>query len=627
MLDPNLFQLMTEQVKDYAVFLLDPAGCILSWNLGAQKIKGYAPEEIIGQHFSVFYPSEEIKREWPAYELDRAMADGRFEDEGFRVRKDGSRFWANVVITALRSPAGELLGYSKITRDLTDRRQHEESLRQSEERFRLLVEGVLDYAIYMLDPEGHVSSWNSGAERITGYPRTEILGRHFSTFYPPEDLVAGNPDKELLMARHHGRAEDEGWRVRKDGQRFWARVVVTPLHDASGRLRGYAKVTQDLSQQRQLEELAVTTKNLNNFIALLSHEIRNPIAPIRTAVTVMENFTPDDPAQIKMRQIIDRQSARLARMADDLLDINRITRGKLAIQQSLVDIGQLIEQSVETSTSWIESKQHRLRVELPKEALTVRGDMQRLIQVVTNLLNNAARYTAPGGDISVGAWREGEFVILSVRDTGRGIRLEHLESIFKMFVQGRAPLLERADEGLGIGLALSRSIVALHGGTIVAFSEGEGKGSEFIVQIPVAAQLADGAAAARAKHAPGATAQPRKVLIVDDYVDTTATLEMLVQVMGHTTRISHNGTEAVKIFDEFEPDIVLLDIGLPGMNGYDVARCLRERRPTGFRLVAISGWGHPEDRQRSADAGFERHLVKPVNVAELRTLLEAETLG
>ncbi len=624
MVDANLFQLMTEQVKDYAVFLLDPEGRILSWNIGAQKIKGYAPEEIIGKHFSIFYPPEAVHRGWPEHELQMARTEGRFEDEGFRVRKDGSRFFANVIITALRDKDGKLLAFSKITRDLSERRQQMEALRQSEERFRLLVEGVLDYAIYMLDPEGIVTSWNSGAERITGYKRQEILGKHVANFYCPEDITAGKPWQALAWAKKHGRAEDEGWRLRKDGERFFARAVVNPLYDAAGHLYGYAEVTQDLSQRRHLQELEATARKLNEFIALLTHEIRNPLAPIQTALLLMDSTEPDDPEQEKMRRIIERQIARLTRIAEDMVDVIHITRGELSIRKSSVDIGELVELSIEASAPWIERGKHRLTVELPPEKLKISGDIHRLIQVFTNLLNNAARYTPPGGQITVRGFRAERFAVLSIRDTGRGIPKEFLQTIFQMFVRGRTPL-ERAGEGLGVGLALARNIVELHDGTIEAKSEGEGQGSEFIVRLPLASSTT--ATAEDAPQVPEAQNSPDsrrawRVLIVDDNTDAADMLDKLLKRLGHKTQVAHDGISALATFDEFIPDIVLLDIGLPGISGYEVARRMRTRRSDGFRIVAVTGWGQAEDQKKSAEVGIDLHLVKPVDVAQLKAFLE-----
>src|SRR5690606_11388231 len=248
------YRLMVESVRDYAIFMLDPRGIVMSWNEGAAAITGYTPDEIIGSHFSRFYPKEAIERGWPAHELSRAAADGRIEDESWCVRKDGSLFWANVVITALRDERGELIGYSKVTRDLTERRQYEESLRQSEERFRMIVEDVADYAIFMLDAEGFVTTWNTGARQITGYEPEEILGSHLSRFYPPDAIQRAWPEHELRIARMEGRFEDEGWRIRKDGSRFWANVVITAMRAPDGTLLGFSKITRDLTDERRAEQ-------------------------------------------------------------------------------------------------------------------------------------------------------------------------------------------------------------------------------------------------------------------------------------------------------------------------------------------------------------------------------------
>jgi PAS domain S-box-containing protein len=289
--DPALdqrLQLLIESVTDYGIFMLDPEGHIMSWNSGAQKLKGWRREEILGQHFSIFYPPEAIASGWPDEELRLAKARGRFEDEGWRLRKDGTRFWANVVITALFGPMGELTGFAKVTRDLTERRRHEEELRISEERVRLLVDSVRDYAIFMLDPQGVVQSWNSGAKAIKGYDADEIVGRHFRVFFPPEQQAAGKPEQVLEAARRQGRVENEGWRVRKDGTLFWANVVVTAVYGPDGDLRGFAKVTRDMSERRRLEELEHSSRRMNEFLAMLAHELRNPLAPIRNAVTNMQ---------------------------------------------------------------------------------------------------------------------------------------------------------------------------------------------------------------------------------------------------------------------------------------------------------------------------------------------------
>jgi len=599
--------------------VLHPDGRVMTWNLGAKLIKGYEPEEIIGRHFSVFYPREAADSGWPEQELEFAESRGRFEDEGWRVRKDGSRFWANVVITALRDGSGKLLGFSKFTHDLSDRKRHEEELRQSEERFRLLVDGVVDYAVFLLDPEGIVASWNPGAERIKGYKREEILGKHFSRFYTPEDIAAHKPSEELATARRIGRAEDEGWRVKKNGERFWARVVVTALYDSEGKLRGFAKVTQDLSERRHIQSLEVAAKNVNEFIAVLAHELRNPLAPIRAAVEVMAKLPAGDPAHEAMRQTIDRQSAQLGRIVDDMIDIARISRGVFGIERVEVDMNEVVRRAVETAAPGIEAGQHILEINLPSEALPIRGDTYRLTQILANVLNNAARYTPAGGRITVTARAEEGYAVLRVRDNGRGIEATFLPRIFDMFVQGRESL-QRVEGGLGIGLALSRKLAEIHGGSLEAHSEGVNKGSEFTLRIPrlvIPPLLAD-----ERGHAAPPTAVlqsiPQRVLIVDDNVDVAATMNLLLKSLGHETCVVHDGVAALKMAVEFHPDVVLLDVGLPGLDGYEVARRLNALKPKrAFRIIGVTGWGQEADRMKTREAGFDLHLLKPVNIDEL----------
>ena len=618
MIDPLLYQRMIEQARDYALFIIDPSGRIMSWNLGAERLKGYAPEEIIGRHFSIFYTREALEGGWPAHELQVATVEGRFEDEGWRVRKDGSRFWANVVISALRDDDGKLLGFSKIVRDLTDRRLYEDALRQSEQRFRLLIDAVQDYAIFMLDPEGVVVSWNSGAQRMKGYSRGEIIGKHFSHFFTEEDIARGKPWEELATARRTGRAEDEGWRVKKNGERFWARVVLTAVHDDEGHLRGFAKVTQDLTERRHAQDLEKAANNVNEFIAMLAHELRNPLAPIKMAVEVMAKAPNDAQTCEAMRQTIDRQSAQLARIVDDMIDIARITRGSLVIEHAPVELGEIVRRAVETAAPALAAARHTLEVAAPAEGVVVHGDRDRLAQLVANLLNNAARYTPAGGRIWVRASREGGHALLSVRDTGRGIEPQIIERIFDMFVQGRTAL-ERVGGGLGIGLALARRIAELHGGTLEAHSEGANRGAEFVLRVP----LSQAPALREAPRAELKSAVPRRVLVVDDNLDAATTLQMLLRSLGHETRVAHDGMGALDIARQFRPEVILLDIGMPGLDGYEVARRLRAMNDgQTFRIVAITGWGQETDRRRSQEAGFDLHLVKPVDPGVLASVLE-----
>jgi PAS domain S-box-containing protein len=925
-------------VRDYAVFLLDPQGHVVTWNAGAERIKGYAAEEIVGQHFSRFYPQEAVERGWPAEELRRAAAEGRFEDEGWRVRKDGTRFWANVVITALRGDSGEVRGFLKITRDLTERKQAEEALRQSEERFRLMVEGVQDYAIFLLDPHGRVASWNAGAERIKGYRAEEIIGQHFSRFYPQEAIDRGWPAHELRVARQVGRFEDEGWRVRKDGSQFWANVVITALYDGAGNFRGFSKVTRDLTERKRAEEnarrlveettarrvaeegarlireqrerlrvtlasigdavlstdadgritylnpvaerlvgwtaeeaagrplsdvfrvvneqtrqpvenplvraltervvvglanqtvliardgserpiddsaapirdaggrvvggvlvfrdisdrrraeqqrnarLAVThalseaatvedgaggvlravCENLgwdvglfwavkeqaetlacrqswhrpgvpveeferasrgrtfakgeglpgrvwatgkpawvldiahdtnfprlapavshglhsafacpvivgeqtlgviefftrrirepdagllemmntvagqvgqflerrraeealreadrrkDEFLATLAHELRNPLAPMRNALQVIQMAGNDAAAVGQAREMMERQMRHLVRLVDDLLDLSRVTRGKLELRKQRVDLAAVVRTAVETSRPLIEAAGHHLTITLPPQPVFLDGDPVRLAQVFSNLLNNAAKYTERGGHIWLTAGRQGGDAVVSVRDSGLGIPREMLGKVFELFTQVDRTL-EKAQGGLGIGLTLVRRLAEMHGGSVEAKSEGYGHGSEFTVRLPAMLTAPAPDEGAGEEITPPSR---RRILVVDDNRDSAISLGMVLQLMGNEVRTAHDGLEAVRAAEVFRPDVLLLDIGLPKLNGYEAARRIRGQPwGGGIVLIAVTGWGQEEDRRRSKEAGFNYHLVKPLEPAALEQLL------
>jgi len=483
-IDANTFRVLVESIPEYAIFMLDPQGRVCTWNRGAERIKGYAADEIIGRHFSAFYPADRIAEGWPEHELRVATAVGHFEDEGWRLRRDGSRFWANVVITRLDNPDGSLRGFAKITRDLTVRRNNEERLRVSEERFRLLVDSVRDYAIFMLDPQGRIASWNLGAQLTTGYTAEAVIGRHFSIFYPQEQRDARWPDRELDLALRNGRLEDEGWRLREDGSRYWAEVVITPIHDETGRHAGFAKVTRDLTNLRRVRTLEDEGRRLTTFIAMLGHELRNPIAPIANAVAILQMEEPESELVRKCRDIIARQVGQLRRLVDDLLDMGRITTGKIHLAKEILLLQDVITTAAEMVDPLVRERGHELRVESCETPLWVCGDRARLVQVLGNLLNNAAKFTPPGGRIEMRVQQAGDRAELSVRDNGQGIDPQRLPDIFNLFVQV-GPEEARAG-GLGLGLSLVQQLVSLHGGDISAFSVGQpGKGAEFVVRLPL----------------------------------------------------------------------------------------------------------------------------------------------
>lgn len=623
--DADRYRMLVEAVSDYSIVLLDTHGIVCSWNKGALQVKGYAADEIIGQYFSCFYPKESIELGWPEHELMVARVEGRFEDEGWRVRKDGSRFWASVTLTALYDDEGHVWGFSQITQDLTERRLYEETLRQSEERFRLLVEGVKDCAIFLLNPRGVISSWNAGAENITGYTAAEIIGKHFSTFYPQESVASKWPEHELEVATADGSFEDEGWRVRKDGTRYWANVLITALHDSEGRLYGFAKVTRDLTQRKRIEALELAEQRMNEFLAMLSHELRNPLAPLRSALSVMNMAPADDPVQAQSRQVIERQVSLMSRLVDDLMDVSRVTAGTIKLQREPVDLIEVIEQAIEVSLPLIEKRAHTLVRNLPAAPVVVEGDRVRLMQVFSNLLNNAAQYTPAAGRIVVALDVVDGAARVRVEDSGEGIDDAMLKDVFSLFVQGERSL-DRSEGGLGIGLTLARRLVEMQGGVISATSEGAGKGSEFTVELPVLNAIqAEAGGAVKQVTRSEATAATRKglsVLLVEDMPDVAEGMEMILKMWGHAVTLATTGLDALDVVQALRPDVVLLDIGLPGMDGYEVARQIRripEVRET--HLIALTGYGQPKDKEAAFAAGFDHHLVKGESLDGLERLL------
>jgi PAS domain S-box-containing protein len=497
----GLHRLLVDSVRDYAIFALDPQGRILSWNAGAERLKGYTPDEIIGRHFSIFYPPGDIVADKPGRELRDAVHDGRVEDEGWRIRKDGTRFWANVVITAVRDETGILVGFAKVTRDLTDRRRAEEALRASEERFRLLVQGVRDYAIFLLDPEGRVASWNEGAQRIKGYRAEEIIGRHFSAFYPAEDVAAGKTARELEIATREGKYEEEGWRVRKDGTLFWANVLITALRGTDGALVGFTKVTRDLTERRAAQERAVAdarrvaeVESANRakaeFLTAMSHELRTPINAAMGYAELIEVGVggPVTEQQLEYLARIRGSHAHLLGIITDLLNYSRIEAGQVTYDLAPVPTHEVVEAVLPMVAPQAMAKDLAVEHGPCPQGLVARADRARAEQVVLNLLSNAVKFTPAGGRITVGCGAAGAAgaadarVAITVSDTGPGIPLQQQSAIFEPFVQlGRS--LTSGHEGTGLGLAISRDLARAMSGDVTVESA-PGRGATFTLVLP-----------------------------------------------------------------------------------------------------------------------------------------------
>jgi PAS domain S-box-containing protein len=487
--------------------------------------------------------------------------------------------------------------------------------------FHLLMENVKDFAIFMLDPEGRIVSWNTGAERILVYKEDEILGQPFGIIFTPEDIQRKRPEYELQLARETGRAEDERWHLRKDGSRLWASGVVTPLLDEGGRLQGFAKILRDITDRKRWEEqLAEANQRKDEFLAMLAHELRNPLAPI---LNVMQIFKREGEGSQRLKDaagMVERSLGRIVRIVDDLLDVSRITKGKVQLRKERVTLQAAVQSAVESVQPFIESRKHQLSVSVPPEAIWLEADPVRIDQVLVNLLNNAAKYTEPGGHILLSAERLGNDCVLKIRDDGIGISSELLPRIFELFVQADRSL-DRAQGGLGIGLTLVEKLTKMHGGAVEAHSKGVGEGSEFVVRLPVVAEVVG----LKPKDAPTPHAKTLKhlrILVVDDNVDTAESLAMLLRLSGHEVITEHTGQKALQTAVAEKPDAMVLDIGLPGMDGYQVAQRIREHEDLdNMRLIAISGYGQDTHRQRSHQPAFNYHLVKPIDPAKLQELL------
>ncbi len=624
-------RLMIESIKDFAIFSIDPQGRVVSWNSGAEQLFGYSEHEILGQQFGVVFPPEDRVALVPEQEIASAAARGRATDERWHIRKDGSRFFASGALAPIFDEEHKLRGFTKIARDMTQRKEAEEAVREAAVRLKAIVDTAVD-GIITIDEQGNVESMNLAAERIFGFSRDEVIGQNVSMLMSEPDR--SEHDRHLRTYLSTGQKRVIGTvrevtGLRKDGLTFPMELAVSETRlDArrifTGIVRDITAIKAALEERTRLvEALRDDDQRKDRFLAMLAHELRNPLAPISNAVQIMRVEGPNGPNFTWSIDVISDQIKHMTRMVDDLLDVSRITRGKVDLQKEPIELATVVELAVQASQHLFEDYKHQLRVTLSEQPMLLEVDPARLAQVLSNLLNNAAKYTPEGGEIDLAAERSGSEAVIRVRDNGIGIGPDLLPKLFDLFVQADQTL-SRSRGGLGIGLTVVRSLVEMHEGSVTVSSEGPGKGSEFTIRLPLAdssimipdaTEKLDGAADF---HLPR-----RRILVVDDNLRNASSLEKLLLALGQEVQTANDGQQALELARQSRPDVILLDIGLPLMDGYEVARlCRKEPELQKTTLVAMTGYGKDEDRKRSQQAGFNAHLVKPVNLDDLQLLLK-----
>jgi PAS domain S-box-containing protein len=617
----DYFRLLVESVTDYAIFLLDPEGRVRTWNLGAERIKGYRADEIIGQHFSRFYLSSDVASGFCERELEMALKEGRFEDYGWRLRKDGSQFWANVVITALRDGSGRHVGFGKVTRDLTDK------------AYRLFVEAT-NAIVWTSDGMGHPNADSPSWREFTGQTENEWRGlRGWDPVHPEDRQRLAD---EWPRATSERRGFDAQFRLRRrDGVYLWMQARAVPFFAQDGSVREWFGVTFDISAAKAMEQeysvllererwareqAEAANRTKDEFLATVSHELRNPLNAILGWAKLLLHR--DLPADVHRHlATIERNARAQARLIEDVLDISRIISGKLSLELREANVGQAVADAVESARPLAEAKGVALQSSVTP-GLEIRADQVRLQQIVSNLLSNAVKFTPAGGRIDVEAALVAGWLRLTVVDTGEGIEPTLLSLIFEPFRQADASTTRR-HAGLGLGLAIVKELVHAHGGSVRAESAGKGKGATFVVELPK-----------RPSHRPpldkksSARELPRlegaRVLVVDDEPDA---VEIVTELLGNAGAIvmgANSAEEVLRKLPAFQPTVLVSDIGMPGMDGYDLIRSVRALDPEhGGRTpaLALTAYTRREDVERSLTAGFQAHLGKPVDVEKLLTTI------
>lgn len=587
--DDGRYRMLIEAVTDYAIYMLDPDGIVSSWNPGARRFKGYEESEVLGEHFSRFYTEADREAGLPQKALETAAREGKFEGEGWRCRKDGTRFWAYVVIDPIRDASGNLVGYAKITRDLTGRKLAEDALRRSEQQFRLLVEGVTDYAIYMLTPEGRVSSWNAGAQRIKGYRPDEIIGEHFSRFYSEEDRRAGAPQAALETAARDGRFEKEGWRIRKDGSKFMANVVIDPIRAPDGTILGFAKITRDITERREAERALQEAREalfqsqkmdaVGQLTGGVAHDFNNLLMAVLGSLELLRKRLPADPKMMRLVDNAIQGAQRGAGLTQRMLAFAR----RQELKPVALDVAGLVRGMTDLLHSSLGATV-QIETNLSPGVNKILADPNQLELAILNLAVNARDAMPKGGSIFIAAREEniraapdlkaGRYVCLSVTDEGCGMdeatRSRALEPFFTTKGVGK---------GTGLGLSMVHGMIHQSGGKLVLKSR-EGEGTTAELWLPVAADGADHMPDEADTRALDGREGPLVILAVDDDALVLLNTAAMLEDLGHTVLEATSGKGALEIIRrEGSVDLVITDQAMPNMTGSDLAAAIRAEKP------------------------------------------------
>jgi PAS domain S-box-containing protein len=613
------FELLVSGISDYAIYMLDPQGTITSWNAGAERFKGYRAEEIIGHHFSRFYTPEDQKAGLPQKALETALKHGKFEAEGWRVRKDGTTFWTSVVIDPIFDTEGEHIGFAKVTRDITERKRAQEALRESEQRFRMLVQGVTDYAIYMLSPEGNVTNWNAGAERIKGYTADEVIGTSFARFHTPEDRAAGLPAVALQTAMREGRFEREAWRIRKDGTRFWAHVIIDAIRDDDGTLIGFAKITRDITEKKEAAEAleranaalfqAQKMEAIGQLTGGIAHDFNNLLSVLSNGLEILP-VDNQNALSVKIMESMRRAVERGATLTQQLLSFARqqpLNPEKYNLNTLINGFESVLRRAGNSSIAF--------RADLAPNLNPVLVDAPRFETALLNLVVNARDAMPAGGTISivtknadladgqVAGLAAGRYVMVTVSDTGSGMTQEVMMRAFEPFFTTK-----EVGKGTGLGLSQVYGFMKQSGGAVEAVST-VGEGTTISLYLPAT----DG----QAEDGSNCEENADKVLVVDDEQDVMDLAAALFRNIGYEVYTANNAESALEILHR-NTDISVLfsDIMMPGMNGLELAKQARSFRP-GLKVLLASGYPLPALKAQDKSIEEFGFISKPYRLSEL----------